>query len=221
MKKTTFMIVLAAVAAFYLPASWSVKASETNGRQAMDILQNMTRILAGAEQLSVTLRSSYDAPQENGQMVEFGAVRQIQIKRPDRLRVDLQESDGDQRIMVFDGKQIIVHNVTENIYAKAAKAGTVDDAREDRQQYGDDVREDRQDYIDDEWDDHYHHGGAAFVTGVAVGAAASSNYVTHVPCNTTVIVNNVTYYNCDSTWYSRGSQGGDVVYIITSAPAGY
>lgn len=128
MKKTAFMFVLIAVAAFYLSASWPVKASETNDRQAMYILQNMTRILAGAEQFSVTLRSSYDAPQENGQMLEFGAVRQIQIKRPDRLRVDVKESDGDQRIMVFDGKQIIVHNATENVYAKAAKAGTVDDA---------------------------------------------------------------------------------------------
>lgn len=100
-----------------------------------------------------------------------------------------------------------------------------DDAREDRQQHRDDVREDRQDFVDDEWDDHYYHddyhGGAAFVAGVAVGSAASSNYVTNVPCSTTVIVNNVTYYHCESTWYSRGSQGGEVVYIITSAPAGY
>jgi hypothetical protein len=100
-------------------------------------------------------------------------------------------------------------------------SGDRDDAREDRQQHRDDAREDRQDFIDDEWDDHNHHGGAAFAAGVAVGAAASSNYVTDVPCSTTVIVNNVTYYNCDSIWYSRGSQGGEVVYIITSAPAGY
>lgn len=98
-----------------------------------------------------------------------------------------------------------------------------DDAREDRQDYRDDAREDRQDFVDDEWDDH--HDGAAFVAGAvvgaAVGAAASSNYVTHLPCNTTVFVSSVTYYHCGSTWYSRGNQGGEVVYIITSAPAGY
>ena len=128
MKKTAFMVVLAAVAAFYLSASWPVKASEMNDRQAMDILQNMARTLAKAKQFSVTLSSSYDAPQENGQMVEFGALREIQVKRPDKLRVDVQKSDGDQRIMVFDGRQIIVHNVAENVYAKAEKAGTVDDA---------------------------------------------------------------------------------------------
>jgi hypothetical protein len=59
------------------------------------------------------------------------------------------------------------------------------------------------------------------VTGMAIGAAASSNYITYEPCGTTVVVGNVVYYHCDSTWYSRGSEGGEVVYIFTTAPAGY
>jgi hypothetical protein len=59
------------------------------------------------------------------------------------------------------------------------------------------------------------------VAGVAVGAAASSNYVYSVPCSTTIIVGSTTYYHCSSTWYSRGYEGGETVYIITSAPAGY
>ena len=46
------------------------------------------------------------------------------------------------------------------------------------------------------------------MTGMAIGAAASSNYVAYAPCNTTVIVDNVTYYHCDSTWYSRSYEGG-------------
>ena len=97
-----------------------------------------------------------------------------------------------------------------------------DDAREDRQDHRDDAREDRQDFVEDEWDDHRRrHVGAAVVTGVAIGAAASTNYVYSVPCRTTILVGNVTYYHCSSTWYSRGYEGGEVVYIITSAPAGY
>jgi len=93
----------------------------------------------------------------------------------------------------------------------------------DRQERRDEVREDRQDYLDDEWDDHHDHyyGGVGVVTGVAVGAAASSNYVTSAPCSTTEVVNGSTYYHCGSTWYSRGYEGGEVVYIIVSPPAGY
>ena len=128
MQKVILLLVISGLAVFLLSAAQPIKASEPNDQQAMDILQKMSKTLASAEQFSVTLHSSYDAPQENGQMVEFGAVRRIQVKRPDKLRVDKQRSDGDQRILVFDGKQIVVHNLTENVYAKAAKEGTVDDA---------------------------------------------------------------------------------------------
>lgn len=86
-----------------------------------------------------------------------------------------------------------------------------DEIREDRQEHREDAREDRQDFIDDERDDyydrHHHYGGVA--------------YVTYAPCSTTVIIGGSTYYHCGSTWYSRGYEGGDVVYIVTSAPAGY
>lgn len=83
--------------------------------------------------------------------------------------------------------------------------------RETRQERRDERREDRQDFIDDELDDdndHYHHSG-----GVA--------FLTYVPCSTTVLIDGSTYYHCSSTWYLRGYEGGDVVYIVTSAPAGY
>jgi hypothetical protein len=100
-----------------------------------------------------------------------------------------------------------------------------DDAREDRQEHRDDAREDRQDYYDDhnddDWDDHHHYHGGGVVAGMAVGSAINSSYVSYVPCNNTVMVNNITYYHCDANWYKRGYEGGDVVYIITTAPAGY
>lgn len=55
---------------------------------------------------------------------------------------------------------------------------------------------------------------------ICLGAAASSDYVTSVPCATTEVVNGSTYYHCSSTWYRRGYEGGEVVYIIVSPPAG-
>jgi len=127
MKRTPFLFVLVAVAAFLLSSAPLAKTAEMVDQQAKDILQNMAKTLAGAKQFRVTLHSSYDAPQADGQMVEFGAKRDIQVKRPNRLRVDKQLSDGGRRIIVFDGQQLIVHNVTENVYATAEKAGSVDD----------------------------------------------------------------------------------------------
>jgi hypothetical protein len=95
--------------------------------EAMEILQEMAGTIAGAKQFSVTVRSSYDAPQENGQMVEFGAVRTMQVKRPDLLRVDVHRSDGDRRLVLFDGKQIVVQNITDNVYAKVEHTSNIDE----------------------------------------------------------------------------------------------
>jgi len=128
MKRARFLFVFGIFTAFFLSLAQPVKAAEIDDRKAMDILQNMARTIAGAKQFSVTMSSSFDAPQANGQMVEFGTVREIKIERPDKLRVDLQRSDGDQRILVFDGQLIIVHDVTENVYARVEKPGSVDDA---------------------------------------------------------------------------------------------
>lgn len=128
MKRAGFLFVFGIFTAFPLSLAQPVKAAEIDDRQAMDILQNMARTIAGAKQFSVTISSSFDAPQANGQMIEFGAVREIQIERPDKLRVNLQRSDGDQRILVFDGQLIITHDVTENVYARVEKPGSIDDA---------------------------------------------------------------------------------------------
>jgi hypothetical protein len=126
--KKIIIIVFAAFAVFHFAGVQAADTAEVDDKQAMEILQNMAKTIAGAEQFSVTLTSSYDAPQAGGQMIEYGAIRNIQVKRPDKMRIEKLRSDGDERILVFDGKEIIVHNVTENIYAKAEKTGTVDDA---------------------------------------------------------------------------------------------
>ena len=128
MKRVTFLFFLGILTVLLLSISKPVKSTEIDDQQAMDILQNMAKTLAEAKQFSLTLHSSFDAPQKNGQMIEFGAVRNIQVKRPDNLRIDLQRSDGKQRTLIFDGKQIIVHNKTGNVYSKAEKVGSVDDA---------------------------------------------------------------------------------------------
>jgi hypothetical protein len=101
------------------------------------------------------------------------------------------------------------------------------EAREDWQQHQNQNREDWQAFAEDEWANHSCHGynntGAAFVAGLAVGAAAaSSTYVTTLPCDGTMVgINGVNYYQCGNTWYRRGYQDGTVVYIVGSPPPGF
>lgn len=96
--------------------------------EAMAILNRMAEHLAQAERFSVTIQANYDVLQESGQKIEFGEHRTVMLSRPDRLRVESELSDGDQRLVVSDGKDISVLDARENIYAQVEKAGSVDEA---------------------------------------------------------------------------------------------
>lgn len=120
-----------------LPAAGEERATATPGpvergpvieAEAMAVLKRMTERLARAERFSVDILSGYEVVQESGQKVEFGERRVVLLSRPDRLRVEAQSSDGDRRVVVFDGKTITVFDSGENVYAQLERPGTVDDA---------------------------------------------------------------------------------------------
>lgn len=106
----------------------AVAGAAEQDAEAIEILMKMAGFIANAPAFSVTLRSGYDAIQEDGQTIEFGEKRAILIQRPDRLRVEIERSDGDRGLILFDGKQITAFKADDNVYTRADKAGTVDDA---------------------------------------------------------------------------------------------
>ena len=114
------------------PALAAVDAPTTTAAEqdpeAKAILMKMAEFMAKAPAFSMTLRSGYDAIQEDGQYIEFGEIRRILLQRPDRLRVETERSDGEQALTLFDGKQIAVFKPEDNVYSQIEKPGTVDDA---------------------------------------------------------------------------------------------
>src|SRR5215469_9336997 len=98
-------------------------ASEQN---ALTILKNMSEYLAKAERFSVTIRDGYDAVQQSGQKVEFGEIRKVTVSRPDRLRIEIERSDGEKGLVVFNGKDLTVFTADKNVYATVSKLGTLD-----------------------------------------------------------------------------------------------
>lgn len=95
---------------------------------AHDILQRMAEFLAKTQQFSVNLTDNFDVLQESGQMIEFGETRKITLSRPNGLRVELEQSNGDKHSVLYDGKDITVFSPTENVYAQTAKLGGIDEA---------------------------------------------------------------------------------------------
>jgi hypothetical protein len=96
--------------------------------QASAALNRMARTLAEARGFNVTIRAAYDSMQADGRMIEFSERRAVALARPDRVRVDTEESDGRKSSASFDGAALTVFDQQENVYGQAAVNGNVDDA---------------------------------------------------------------------------------------------
>ena len=121
-------VVLAFVATSALAADNATQtAVAEQDLEAGRILYEMANIIAKAPAMSVTIRSGYDAIQEDGQRIEFGEKRRIMLQRPDRVRVDVQRSDGDKGQILFDGKTITAFRAADNVFARVEKNGTIDE----------------------------------------------------------------------------------------------
>ena len=95
--------------------------------QARAILMRMAELLGGTQSYSVSLRAGYDAVQKSGQKIEFGESRKVTLSRPDRLRVEGERSDGGKTLTVFNGKEIVLIDPTNKVYATAPQPGSLDD----------------------------------------------------------------------------------------------
>jgi hypothetical protein len=81
--------------------------------KAMSPLMRTAEFLAKAQRFSVRTDIDYDVVQDSGQKLEFGALRTITVRRPDRIRIDIEDRDGTRRGFRFDGKQIAFFGLDE------------------------------------------------------------------------------------------------------------
>ena len=104
------------------------KSAEAEPAVAGDILKRMAEFLAKNPRFSVNLTSSYEVLQESGQKIEFGEIRKITVSRPNGLRIEVEHSDGEKHLVLYDGKEITTFSPTQNVYAQVAKPGGIDEA---------------------------------------------------------------------------------------------
>jgi hypothetical protein len=101
--------------------------SSPDSTEAKALLMRMADFLGKTKAYSMTITAGYDVVQDDGQKLEFGEVRQVLIDRPNRLRVRLEQSDGDKFAIYFDGKDLIFFSQKENVFTKVEKQGSIDD----------------------------------------------------------------------------------------------
>ncbi len=93
---------------------------------AVSTLQQMAKYLTGLQSMRFQAEVEYDAVQGDGQSIEFGATREISLRRPERLRVDATGRGGAERSLFYDGKQVALIDRTNGVYATAEQTGDID-----------------------------------------------------------------------------------------------
>lgn len=96
--------------------------------RAQTAVQQFTKTLEGARSLSVRVETEYDAVQESGLQVEFGARRRLLLRRPDRLYAEAVRRDGTRSELFFDGKTGVLSHAGQGVYSRAEMGPTVDAA---------------------------------------------------------------------------------------------
>ena len=94
---------------------------------ARAILLKMGEFLGKTERLSTKVLTAYDTVQASGDKVEWNEVRTLTLRRPDRLRMEAEKSNGARSLVIFDGKQITTYDEAGRVYAQAAQAGGIDE----------------------------------------------------------------------------------------------
>lgn len=94
--------------------------------EAAAVLRRMVATLSDAERIRYRVEEEYDAVQTDDETISFGYVSEGAIRRPDRVRLERVERDGDHRILTYDGKDVTVLDVNLNVYASTPRTGDYD-----------------------------------------------------------------------------------------------
>lgn len=114
------------VAAAESPAADAQALERRIDPKADEALKAMSEFLGKQQTLEFLYRDTYDRPDETGQLIQYSHERKLTIARPNRMRIDVQGDLSNEQIL-FDGKEIIAYKKKENVYAKDAIAGTIDE----------------------------------------------------------------------------------------------
>lgn len=94
-------------------------------RDATESVVRAANFLADQSSFRVVADISFDVLQSDGRLLEFGERREITIRRPDRVRVDAIQRDGDVRTLYFDGSAISIDLPEHKAFVSEERPGTL------------------------------------------------------------------------------------------------
>ena len=95
--------------------------------KAEHLLREMSKYLASETAFTFRADVTYDSEFATGQKIQYGGVANIFVSRPDRLRAEYR-GDERQNSVVFDGSQITIFDLEQNLYAQTTVPAGIDAA---------------------------------------------------------------------------------------------
>ena len=94
--------------------------------KAKEIIERAVDYLADAKQFRVNAEIWQDIEVDSGEMAQFSKVVEIQLRRPDRLRIDVSTS-GPKRSFYYDGASLTVLDRITGFFASGKTPATIDE----------------------------------------------------------------------------------------------
>jgi len=122
----------AAVASLFAAATLAVAAAVPEARAqagvdpgAVKILQRTLDYLAGLKQFSVDTQILFDDMLDSGQKVQFDISAKATVQRPDKMRVQRQDTIVNQG-WYYDGKTLTMYDASAKYYATSPAPGSIE-----------------------------------------------------------------------------------------------
>lgn len=93
---------------------------------AREAVKRMVATLTGAQRLSYEYEASFDAIQDDGELLEFGSRGKNTVRRPDRLRGEVWNRDGRHVRWAWDGANVSILDETNKVFASTPRTGDID-----------------------------------------------------------------------------------------------
>jgi hypothetical protein len=100
------------------------KAEPALEPKALDALKSMGSHMREMKSFAVHADTTIDQVTEDGQKLQFGGTVDFKVRRPDRLRADV-DSDRRQRTYYYDGKTVTQYSPRMGYYASVSAPGTL------------------------------------------------------------------------------------------------
>ncbi len=114
------------LAGLLIAAPVSAAEPEDSEARALAVLKQSADYVSKAKRFRLRAELSFDVVQADGEKIQFGAMRTLTVRRPDRAYVEGRRRAGDRKDLYIDGQTVTLYDPDQRAFAAAKIPGTLD-----------------------------------------------------------------------------------------------